>query len=91
MEAMWGACFALLVTGQLDAVWNWVRDLSLAGEVVAWIVCFPWLLGTAVWGSSWAGWLRVLLVVVFAIGWTSASVHLRSVVGRARWGEGCTL
>jgi len=74
MEAMWGAFFALLVVGQLDEVWNWVRDLPLFGEIVAWVVAFPWLLGTAVWGSDWATWARVLLVIVFALAWSSISI-----------------
>ena len=74
MEAMWGAFFALLVVGQLDEVWNWVRDLPLFGEIVAWVVAFPWLLATAVWGNDWATWLRVLLVIAFALIWSSISV-----------------
>ena len=74
MEAMWGAFFALLVVGQLDEVWTWVRDLPLFGEIAAWVVAFPWLLGTAVWGGDWATWARVLLVIVFALAWSSVSV-----------------
>jgi hypothetical protein len=74
MEAMWGAFFALLFASQLDAVWSWIRDLPFVAEIVMWVAFFPWLLGTAVWGSSWAGWLRLLLVVVFAIGWSFASI-----------------
>jgi hypothetical protein len=74
MEAMWGAFFALLVVGQLDEVWNWVRDLPLLGEIVAWVVAFPWLLATAVWGSDWATWARVLLVIVFALVWSGISI-----------------
>jgi len=78
MEAMWGAFFALLVVGQLDEVWTWVRDLPLLGEIVAWVVAFPWLLGTAVWGSDWATWARVLVVILFALGWSAVSVPRRA-------------
>jgi len=74
MEAMWGAFFALLVIDELDRVWTWLRDLPILGEVGAWVVAFPWLLGTAVWGSTWPGWLRLLLVLGFAIGWTLGSI-----------------
>ena len=74
MEAMWGAFFALLVVGQLDEVWNWVRNLPLLGEIIAWVVAFPWLLATAVWGNDWATWARVLLVIAFALLWSSISV-----------------
>jgi hypothetical protein len=81
MEAMWGAFFAPLVVGQLDEVWNWVRDLPLVGQIVAWVVAFPWRLGTAVWGSDWATWARVLLVIVFALLWSSVSVPAGRVSG----------
>jgi hypothetical protein len=74
MEAMWGAFFALLLAGQLDVVWSWIRDLPIFAEIAMWVALFPWLLGTAAWGSSGAGWLRLLLVVVFAIGWSVVSV-----------------
>jgi hypothetical protein len=83
MEAMWGAFFALLLAGQLDAVWNWVRDLPLLGEIAIWVAFFPWLLGTAVWGGAWAGWLRLVLVLAFAIGWSVVSIP-RPKPGRVR-------
>jgi hypothetical protein len=74
MEAMWGAFFALLIAGDLDRLWGWVRDLPVVAELVVWVACFPWMLGTAVWGSSWAGWLRLLLVFSFAAGWSFVSI-----------------
>ena len=39
-----------------------------------WLLTFPWLLGTAVWQSSWAAWLRIVLVASFAIAWTLISI-----------------
>jgi hypothetical protein len=55
-------------------VWHWARDLPLVVELILWLLTFPWLLGTAVWESSWPSWLRVLLVVTFAVGWTWISI-----------------
>jgi len=77
MVAMWAAFFALLVADRIDAVWSWVRDPRLLAELVLWVVLFPWLLGAAVWTSSWAGWLRLLLALSFAIGWSLASMPRR--------------
>jgi hypothetical protein len=71
---MWVAFFVLLATDRLDAVWTWVRDQSLVLEGILWVAFFPWLLGTAVWESSWPTALRVILVVCFAIGWTLVSI-----------------
>jgi hypothetical protein len=74
MVAMWIAFFLLLFADRLDNVWHWARDLPLLVELVLWVLTFPWLLGTAVWESSWPSWLRGLLVVTFAVGWTWISI-----------------
>jgi hypothetical protein len=70
MEAMWIAFFGLLLAGELPDLYESVRDLPLAGEIVAWIAFFPWMLGMAVWTSSWSEAVRVLLVLSFAIAWS---------------------
>lgn len=74
MVAMWGAFFVLLFADRLEAVWSAIRDLPLLVEVVLWVVFLPWMLGTAVWNSSWPAGLRVGLVACFAIGWTIVSI-----------------
>jgi hypothetical protein len=74
MVGMWIAFFAALFADQLDAVREWVRALPLVAELGLWLVAFPWLLGTAVWESSWAPALRTLLVAAFAVGWTLISI-----------------
>jgi hypothetical protein len=74
MIGMWIAFFAALFADQLDAVRDWVHDLPLIAELGLWLAAFPWLLGTAVWESSWAPVLRTLLVAAFAIGWTLISI-----------------
>jgi hypothetical protein len=77
MVAMWAGFFVLLVAERIDAVWSWVRDLPLLAELVLWLALFPWFLGAAVWTSSWADWLRLLLVLGFAFGWSLASIPRR--------------
>jgi hypothetical protein len=77
MVAMWAGFFMLLLADRIGDVWSWVRDAPLVVELVLWVALFPWLLATAVWTSSWAGWLRLLLVLVFAVGWSLASIPRR--------------
>lgn len=77
MVAMWAGFFVLLATDRIDAVWSWVRDLPLVAEVLLWVALFPWLLGAAVWTTSWAGWLRLVLVLAFALGWSLISIPRR--------------
>jgi hypothetical protein len=74
MVGMWAVFFVALVSDGLDDVWRWARELPLLLELGLWLLAFPWLLGTAVWESSWAPWLRLGLVAVFAIGWTLISI-----------------
>jgi hypothetical protein len=78
MVAMWAAFFVLLAANRIDGVWSGVRDLPLLAELVLWVALFPWLLGAAVWTSSWAGWLRLLLVLSFAFGWSLVSIPRRT-------------
>jgi hypothetical protein len=74
MVGMWIAFFAALFADRLDGVSRWVRGLPLLAELGVWLLAFPWLLGTAVWESSWEPLLRALLVAAFAIGWTLISL-----------------
>lgn len=74
MVGLWIAFFAALAADRLDAVQAWVRDLPLVAELGLWLLTFPFLLGTAVWESSWALPLRALLVAAFAVGWTLISI-----------------
>jgi hypothetical protein len=74
MVAGWVVFFGLLVASEptLGELWHDVRDLSLVVEVVVWLLLFPFVLGLGVWDSGWDGWLRLLLVCCFAIGWSIA-------------------
>jgi uncharacterized membrane protein len=74
MVGMWVAFFVLLRTDRLDGLWSSIRDLPLLIEVVAWFLFLPWMLVTAVWTSAWSEWVRVLLVLTFAVGWTIVSI-----------------
>jgi hypothetical protein len=74
MVGMWIVFFVLLRSDRLDALASSIRDLPIIAELVVWFLFFPWVLGTAVWTGDWAEWLRVLLVVLFAAGWTIISI-----------------
>jgi hypothetical protein len=74
MVGMWLTFFVLLFAGRLGDVWGAIRALPLLVEIVLWVLFLPWMLGMAVWTSGWADWLRVLLVLCFAIGWTVLSI-----------------
>jgi hypothetical protein len=78
MVGMWIAFFALLFADQLDEIWRLVRDLPLVAEIVLWVLFLPWMLGTAVWTTSWPMWIRVALVACFAVGWTVVSIPRRT-------------
>jgi hypothetical protein len=84
MVGMWLAFFALLFADQLDEIWSWIRDLPLIAEIVLWIAFLPWMLGMAVWTSSWDTWIRVVLVVTFAVGWTVVSIPRRTSKAKPR-------
>lgn len=73
MVAMWLAFFVLLFAGRLDDLWHAILQLPLVVEIILWVLFLPWMLGMAVWTSTWADWLRVVLVLCFAAGWTIVS------------------
>ncbi len=58
--------------GQLDAAWQWIRELPLVLEVVAWIVLLPWLLAWMAWQASWALWVRIVVLVALLGGFASS-------------------
>jgi hypothetical protein len=74
VAVLWVVFFALLLTDRLDAVWDWIVGLPLVAEIVVWVVFFPWVLGTFVWTRDWTDWLRLALVVLFAVGWTLVAI-----------------
>jgi hypothetical protein len=74
MVLAWVAFFVLLGADRLGELWSAVRDLPLLVEVGIWVAFLPWMLGTAVWASSWPDVVRVLLVGCFAAGWTIMSI-----------------
>jgi hypothetical protein len=80
---------ALRSTEKLADLWNWVVGLAVVEEIAVWIVLFPWVLGLWVSQTSWAEWLRILLVVSFAVGWTLLSIPRRRISdspARTHWG-----
>lgn len=72
---MWvGFAIALVVNREwLDLLWNWVRALPPAAEVVVWVVFLPGTVGLWIWESSWPALLR-LLGFAGLVGWTLVAV-----------------
>lgn len=54
----------------IDSLWSRLRDLPPLVEVAVWLIAFPLTLSMAVWESSWAEWIRVLLVLAFTFTWS---------------------
>lgn len=77
MVGTWATFFALLFADKLEGLWSAIRDLPLVVEIALWVPFFPWMLGMAVWTSSWSGLLRVSLVACFALGWSLAFLPRR--------------
>jgi hypothetical protein len=67
---IWIAFGAALIwsQGSLDQAWQTIRDLPLIGQVVAWVLFLPVMIGLWVWETTWPFVLRLLLVVGIA-GW----------------------
>lgn len=54
----------------LDDAWTAVRELPLVAELVVWLLGFPFLLGLAIWHTSWDEALRLAAVAVLAGAYT---------------------
>ena len=76
MIGSWLAFAVLAVTSEdtLAGIWDWVRGLPLALELVIWILTLPWMLALAVWESAWSDTSRVLVVLAIATAWTLMSI-----------------
>ena len=72
MVAGWVAFAVALVASQqtLDDVWTSVRGLPLLVEGVVWLLAFPFLVGLAIWQSSWDEAVRLVAIGVLAVAYT---------------------
>jgi hypothetical protein len=66
MVAMWSAFVTLLAVSPetLDDAYDWLTGLPIVWEVVMWILLLPWALAYLVWESSWAEWVRIIVIVL---------------------------
>jgi hypothetical protein len=72
MVGGWVAFAVALVVSQqtLDDVWAAVRDLPLPAEAVVWVLGFPFLVGLAIWQSSWDEAVRLIAIAALAVAYT---------------------
>lgn len=76
MVSLWTAfgLVALVSVGRLADLWDWVTGLPLVAEIAVWIAALPWVLGLWVSQTAWPEWLKIVLVLSFAVGWTIVSI-----------------
>jgi hypothetical protein len=72
MVAGWVAFAVALAASQqtLDDIWSAVRDLPLTGELVVWLLAFPFLVGLAIWQTSWGEAARLAAIAVVGAAYT---------------------
>lgn len=69
-----GFAIALVANREwLDSLWNWVRALPLAAEIIVWAVFLPGVVGLWIWESSWPIFVR-WLAFAGIVGWTLLAV-----------------
>jgi hypothetical protein len=79
---LWGAFGAGLVLNQggLDAAWEWIGNLPLLLQGIAWLLFLPVVGALWVWESTWPVVFRLILVVGLA-GWSLMIFLPRSTQG----------
>ena len=58
----------------LDLLWNWVRGLPLALEIIVWVLFLPITVALWIWESSWHILFR-LLGFAGIVGWTALAAY----------------
>jgi hypothetical protein len=57
----------------LDIIWNWVRALPAATEIIIWVFFLPIIVGLWIWESSWSTLVTVLAFAGIVV-WTFLAV-----------------
>ena len=65
LAILWLGFAAALVfnPAMLDTVWQSLRSLPIAIQVVVWLLVLPIAAGLWIWESSWPLWIRLVLVI----------------------------
>ena len=70
-----GFAIALVVDREwLDLLWNWVRALPSAAEIIVWVLFLPIMVGLWIWESSWPT-LVGLLALGGMVVWTLLAAY----------------
>lgn len=72
------AYVAFATPGGLATAWSSVRSLPLVVQLLMWALLLPWMVALWVWSTSWALWLRALLVV--GLWWASMVLSIPQLV-----------
>ena len=62
----------------LDSVWHWLGALPLVAQVILWVLFLPLVVGLWIWHADWPLWLRLILILMVAIGNVTAFGPQRS-------------
>ena len=57
----------------LDLLWEWVRALPLAAEIIIWLLFLPIMVGLWIWVSSWPALVNLLAIAGIVV-WTLLAV-----------------
>jgi hypothetical protein len=77
--AMWVAVGLLLIVSpeSVEALWDWVGEQPALLQMAIWVAFLPVMVGVGVWLTSWALWIR-LLVLALCVAWTTLGFYPRN-------------
>ena len=66
MAGLWGSFVTLLAVSPttLDDAYDWVRELPIVWEILAWLLTLPWTVAYLVYETSWQHSARVVVVAL---------------------------
>jgi hypothetical protein len=79
MTLIWAAFATALVASpaSLDGAWQRFQELPRPVEAVVWLLVLPWMIGLAIWESSWKSRnVRLLVVTLLGLGCVVAAFNI---------------
>jgi hypothetical protein len=74
--SLWVAVGLLLIVSPeaVEELWGWIGEQPAALQMAIWVAFLPVMVGVGVWLSSWALWIR-LLVLALCVAWTTVAFY----------------